>query len=212
MTDKIQQNRLKPLWKGQQRRIGLTGGIGSGKSSVSKFLQFKKNIPIFDTDLYSREALAPGKKLTIKVIEHFGKRISNPELFDNVEINRKALAKIIFENKKERAWLEKLIHPIVRKRLDEDLKKNRQKSIVVIMVPLLFETGLSALCSETWLVYCTVNQQYERIMIRDNIPMNEAIRKVNAQWSLEKKKKLADIVINNSGKMNEWQNYIENLL
>ena len=197
------QNHLS-RWQGSQRRIGITGGIASGKSSVGRFLKEVKGIPILDADVFAREALSPGQKSTQAVLERFGDQVRSQNQNEQPSINRSALSKIIFADPKERFWIEQLLHPIVSKRLQDELLTSKNVSVIALIIPLLFEAGLTELCSEIWVVHCTTKQQCERLMKRDHITAEEAQKRIQAQWPLKKKLSLADLVIDNSGISQEW--------
>ena len=176
-----------------QRRIGLTGGIATGKSSAARLLEQHHGLPVLDADLYARQALEPGQPATEAVLERFGPGVVS----SSGVVDRRALGAIVFNNQDERRWLEQLVHPIVRKRFDQELARLETKPAVVLMIPLLFESGLEALCSETWLVDCDESQQLQRLMARDQLSAAEAQARINAQWPLAKKRPLADVLISN---------------
>ena len=161
------QNSLR--WHGKQRRIGITGGIASGKSSVGKFLKEVKGFPILDADVYAQEALAPDTKLTKAILKKYGDVIRDHLEKEKPTINRSALSKIIFADLKERIWLEKLIHPVVQERLKQELNKRKQAPVLALIIPLLFEAKMTAFCSEVWVVNCDETQQFERLMKRDRL-------------------------------------------
>ncbi len=201
-----------PRWHGPQRRIGITGGVASGKSSVGNFLQEVKSFPVIDADVYSREALSPGKNATAEVIKRYGNAVKANHQSKEILINRSALRKIIFSNKRERLWLEQLIHPIVTEKINMKLIDNKNASTVILIIPLLFEAGFTGLCSETWVVHCTEEQQLRRLMRRERLTKKEAYAMINSQLNLEEKKILADITIDNTGLPNDWIKQIESIL
>jgi dephospho-CoA kinase len=129
-----------------QRRIGLTGGIASGKSTVGRLLA-AQGLPVLDADGYAREALAPGSPGAEAVLARYG------------TLDRAALGRIVFADAAERQWLEQLVHPLVRARFAAELERLAAAPVVVLMIPLLFEAGLEELCSEVWLVDCDEAQQ-----------------------------------------------------
>ncbi len=176
-----------------QRRIGLTGGIATGKSSAARLLEQRHGLPVLDADLYARQALEPGQPGTQAVLQRFGTGVVS----SSGVVDRRALGAIVFSNPDQRRWLEQLVHPIVRQRFDQELMRLDTKPAVVLMIPLLFESGLEALCSETWLVDCDESQQLQRLMARDQLSAAEAQARVNAQWPLAKKRPLADVLISN---------------
>jgi dephospho-CoA kinase len=176
------------------RRIGLTGGIASGKSSVGRLLA-AQGLPLLDADVYAREALAPGSPGGQAVLERYGAGIRAP----GGAIDRAALGQIVFSDGAERRWLEELVHPLVRARFAAELEALVAEPLVVLVVPLLFEAGLEALCSEVWLVDCNETQQLQRLMARDGLGEADARARIAAQWPLARKRQLADVVLNNRG-------------
>ena len=178
-----------------QRRIGLTGGIATGKSSAARLLEQHHGLPVLDADLYARQALEPGQPATEAVLERFGPGVVS----SGGVVDRRALGAIVFNNQDERHWLEQLVHPIVRQRFDQELVQLDTNPAVVLMIPLLFESGLEALCSETWLVDCDESQQLQRLMARDQLNEAEAQARMDAQWPLARKRSLADVLISNRG-------------
>ena len=176
------------------RRIGLTGGIASGKSSVGRLLA-AQGLPLLDADVYAREALAPGSPGGQAVLERYGAGVRAP----GGAIDRAALGQIVFSDGAERRWLEELVHPLVRARFAAELEALVAEPLVVLVVPLLFEAGLEALCSEVWLVDCNETQQLQRLMARDGLGEADARARIAAQWPLARKRQLADVVLNNRG-------------
>ena len=175
-------------------RIGLTGGIASGKSSVGRLLA-ARGLPLLDADVYAREALAPGSTGAQAVLERYGAGVRAP----GGAIDRAALGQIVFSDGAERRWLEELVHPLVRARFAAELEALVAEPLVVLVVPLLFEAGLEALCSEVWLVDCNETQQLQRLMARDGLGEADARARIAAQWPLARKRQLADVVLNNRG-------------
>ena len=185
-------------WQGSQRRIGLTGGIATGKSTVGRWLE-QQGLPVLDADVYAREALSPGSTCSQAVLERYGPRVhaKGGEGQDAV-IDRGALGGIVFHDSAEKSWLEALIHPVVRARFDQELSALSQETTVVLMIPLLFEAGLQELCSEIWLVDCDEAQQLERLIQRDRLSQPEAELRIKAQWPMQEKRIQSDVLINNS--------------
>lgn len=179
----------------RRRTIGLTGGIASGKTTVSNYLANVYHLPIFDADLYAREAVAPGSKILLKIGERYGSRIFRPD----GSLDRLQLGNIIFHNVVERHWLEQQIHPYVRDRLLDAAKI--PATTIVLTVPLLFEANLVDLCTEVWVVYCSPTQQLERLMLRDRLSLEQATARINSQMSLEEKRLRADVILDNSSSL-----------
>ena len=185
-------------WSGSQLRIGLTGGIATGKSTVGRLLE-AEGLPVLDADHYAREALAPGSPSAEAAIKRYGDLVraegTGP---DWPTIDRGALGSIVFSDHSEKRWLEQLIHPLVRNRFDQALAELTTEPTVVLMIPLLFEAGLEGLCSEVWLVDCDETQQLERLMQRDGLNRADAEARIHAQWPLAKKRHLSDVLIENT--------------
>jgi dephospho-CoA kinase len=189
------------------RRIGLTGGIASGKSSVGRLLE-AQGLPLLDADVYAREALAPGSPGAGAVLERYGDGVRAP----GGEIDRAALGQIVFGDGAERQWLEQLLHPLVRKRFQAELQRLAEAPTVVLVVPLLFEAGLETLCSEVWLVDCDETQQLQRLMARDGLGEADARARIAAQWPLARKRQLADVVLSNWGEPEQLATQVEQAL
>ena len=191
-----------------QRRIGLTGGIASGKSSVGRLLA-QQGLPVLDADQYAREALEPDRQATNAVLQRYG---SSVQIEGGAAVNRAALGRIVFQDPDERQWLEQLIHPIVRERFDQELSLHAKTPAVVLMIPLLFEAGLESLCSEIWLVDCDECQQLKRLIARDGLSPADAKARISAQWPLSRKRKLADVLIDNRGMEHNLADQIQQAL
>ncbi len=184
-------------WCGCQRRIGLTGGIASGKSTVGRLLADRHGLPVLDADLYAREALAPGSAASRAVLERYGPQVRAGGTAGGAVLDRAALGRLVFADAAERHWLEELVHPLVRRRFAAELERLAAAPVVVLMVPLLFEAGLESLCSEVWLVDCEPPQQLQRLLARDQLSPDEALARLNAQWPLASKRPLAEVLIDN---------------
>ena len=195
-------------WQGLQRRIGLTGGIASGKSSVGRFLE-QQGIAVLDADLYAHEALAPGTPATRAVLERYGAKVQS-ELSEGLD--RAALGSIVFSDLQERTWLEAQLHPLVQQRFDQELQTHVGERVVALMIPLLFEAGLESLCSEVWVVHCSPTQQRQRLMMRNRLSLEAAEQRIRAQWPMDRKTELADCVIKNGGVPRSWTSQVRALL
>lgn len=179
-----------------QRRIGLTGGIATGKSTVGQLLAERFGLPLLDADLYARGALAPGTPGARAVLARYGEAVAAGA---GDAIDRAALGRVVFADPLERRWLEQLVHPLVRQRFEAELERLAHAPVVVLMIPLLFEAGLESLCSEVWLVTCSPETQLQRLIGRDGLPEHEARARIAAQWPLARKQALADRLISNDG-------------
>ena len=211
MIDQKQTNKLCLRWKGKQRRIGITGGIASGKTIIGDFLFQAKQWPILDADLYAHEALSAEKEIVKKVWLRYGSKIIKNSSKNDQIINRKALAKIVFQNEIEKKWLEGIIHPFVNKRIEEELEKLKSNSIVILIIPLLFEKNYTGLCSEICYIDCTRSMQLKRLQSRDNLSLKEANQRIDAQWANSFKKQFADHIINNSNDDETWKLQLKKL-
>ena len=204
-------------WQGAQQRIGLTGGIASGKSSVADYLK-AIGMVVLDADLYAHEALQPGTQASETVLERYGSPVETTPESDHGRsggqraINRRELGRIVFNNMEERRWLEQLIHPVVRARFELELEKHAETATIVLMVPLLFEADLTELVSEIWLVHCLPAQQLERLRQRDGLSTDEATARIAAQWPLSQKCEQADLVLDNCSESIRWQTQINTRL
>jgi dephospho-CoA kinase len=179
--------------------IGLTGGIGSGKSTVASMLT-KAHIPVIDADILAREASAEPK-----ILEHikarFGKGVFNS---DNT-LNRSALAHIVFNDKNLLYDLEQIIHPEIQKLFREKYEffKKKKYKIIVYMVPLLFEKKLEDRVDKILLVIASAEKQINRIINRDGLNHEEAKLRLAAQMTNEEKIAYADEIIENNGSLDE---------
>ena len=199
-------------WSGSQLRIGLTGGIATGKSTVGRLLE-AEGLPVLDADHYAREALAPGSPSAEAAIKRYGDLVraegTGP---DWPTIDRGALGSIVFSDDCEKQWLEQLVHPLVRERFDQALAELMAEPTVVLMIPLLFEAGLEELCSEIWLVDCDEAQQLERLRQRDGLSALEAEARIKAQWPQSRKRRSCDVLIDNSQSEEHCRKQVTELL
>ena len=194
-----------------QRRIGLTGGIASGKTTIANYLNKKKDIKILDADEYARKYLKNGTETYRQIITHFGKQIIDRTSPENI-INKNLLKKIIFNNSLERKWLENLLHPLIKKKMETECKKLSSEKTLLLVIPLLFEAGFEDLCTEIWLVKCPKSIQLERLKIRDKISEKEAKKIINLQSNYIDKEIKSNVIIENDEGQNKWQKQIKNLI
>ena len=211
MIDQKQTKKLCLRWKGKQRRIGITGGIASGKTIAGDFLSQAKKWPILDADLYAHEALSAETQLSRNVLLRYGNKIIKDLDENNKIIDRKALAKIVFQNDLEKQWLESKVHPFVNKRIEEELIKLKSNSVVILIIPLLFEKNYTNLCSEICYIDCNKKMQLQRLQARDNLSLNDANQRIKAQWNNSLKKQFADHIINNSKNDETWKDQLKRL-
>ena len=180
--------------------IGLTGGIASGKSTVSAELR-RLGLPIFDADAEAKLAVAKGSEGLVQVIAALG----GEYLTDEGELNRAKVAERVFHDKEALKTIEAIIHKIVWARAEQFMQENRsaEKQLAVLDVPLLIECGWHKLVDSVWLVAVSRKQQIERAMLRSGMTADEVEARIAAQMSLAEKKKYADIVLDNSGTLEE---------
>ena len=202
---------IQPKLKNQQRRIGLTGGIASGKSTIANYIKKYRDIPILDADQYSKELIKPKGNCYKKVVAYFGPQIVDEYSSVN-EINRALLKKIIFENSIHRKWIQNLLHPLIKEKMIEKCNQFDKNKILLLVIPLLFEAKFTDLCTEIWLVKCPRELQKKRLMKRDKISDNEAEKIINLQLNFEDKSKFSDVILDNSDNKQLWKNTVQKLV
>ena len=175
--------------------IGITGGIASGKSTVTNFLR-QKGFQVVDADAVVHQLQKPGGRLFEALVQHFGQKI----ILENGELNRPLLASHIFSNPDEREWSKRTQGEIIREELATLRDQLVQTEAIFFMdIPLLFEQDYASWFDETWLVYVDRDVQVERLMKRDHLSKEVAESRLAAQWPLEKKKDLASQILDNNG-------------
>ena len=189
----------------QNKIIGLTGSISTGKTQVSNYLR-DRGEKVIDADLIAREVvdLGPVKE---KIKEAFGN-----DIYKDDELDRKALGEIVFRDKEKRQVLNEIEHPEIYRIILEEIKNSKGR--VFVDIPLLFESqhlneryGLDF--DEVWLVYVNRETQVKRLIKRDKISRGYALEKINSQMSVEDKKIMADVIIDNSGSLEETFRQVE---
>lgn len=189
--------------------IGLTGGIASGKSTVANYLK-EKGLTVIDADIEARLAVEIGEPAYYKIIETFGEEI----LQVDKKIDRVKLGHIIFNDEEKRKQLNGIVHPEVRKRMNDKKEEGikRGEKIIVLDIPLLFESKLTYMVDKTLLVYVDEEIQLKRLMVRNQLSKEDALARINAQMPLKDKIKLADEVVNNNGTLEETFAQVEQIL
>lgn len=177
-----------------QRIIGLTGGIATGKSTVSDYLATQHHLPILDADIYAREAVALGSPILQALAQRYGNNI----LLADGGLNRPHLGTIIFNQPNEKLWVEQQIHPFVRQRFNQVRSEHPPTQTLVYAIPLLFEANLICLVSEIWVVTCSPQQQLKRLMARNALDQPAAQARIDNQLPLAEKVAQADYVLDNS--------------
>ena len=179
--------------------IGLTGGIGSGKTAVSDSFE-SLGIDVVDADLASRVVVQKGKPCLLKIAQHFGEDILTKE----AELDRAKLREIIFKSEEEKNWLESLLHPAIANQIQDEL--NASKSPYTILVsPLLLETNQKDFCSKVLAVDVPVETQVERTLERDGVSKEQVQAIINPQISRNDRLNLADEVIVNDGTLEDLE-------
>ena len=174
--------------------IGITGGIASGKSTVTEFLR-QKGFQVVDADAVVHQLQKPGGRLYQVLVEHFGEKI----LLENGELNRPLLASLIFSNPEEQEWSKSTQGEIIREELAALRNQLAQtESLFFMDIPLLFEQNYASWFDETWLVYVNRDIQLERLMKRDQISKEAAESRLNSQWPLERKISLSSHSLDNN--------------
>ena len=188
--------------------IGITGGIASGKSTVTEFLR-RNGFEVVDADVVVHQLQKPGGRLYQILVEHFGDKV----LLENGELNRPLLASLIFSNLKEQEWSKNTQGEIIREELAALRDQLAQTEALFFMdIPLLFEQGYDSWFDETWLVYVNRDVQLERLMKRDQISKEEAESRLNSQWPLERKMVLASHSLDNNGNQKQLIAQVVHLL
>lgn len=191
-------------------RIGLTGGIATGKSTVSNMLA-AQGVHIVDADIIAREVMNPGQPLLAAVADRFGPEFLLPE----GGLDRRRMAEHIFNRPEEREALNGIVHPAIRaeiRRQVDAAEAADPTGIVAADIPLLYESGLEGLYEKIVVVYVPRAVQLERLTMRDGLAPEQAEGRLNAQLDIEEKKRRADFVIDNSGTLEETQRQVEVLL
>ena len=181
--------------------VGLTGGVASGKSTISNILR-EEGAYLIDADQIARDLVRPYTPTWHELIKTFGEEILQPD----GSIHRKKLAAIVFSNPEKRSLLNRILHPRIKEETQRRLKEIGQKdpeAVVVIDAALLVETGDYREMDRVIVVYSTQAQQIERLRERDRASEEEALRIVSAQMPLGEKLKVADFVIRNEGSLEE---------
>lgn len=156
--------------------VGLTGGIASGKTTISRLFA-ELGVPVIDTDVISRELLRPGELGYRQVSEHFGDSI----LKADGEIDRARLREIVFNQRQQKTWLETMLHPLIYQRTLDAIRAHARADYVLVVVPLLFETNFQSLVDRVLAVDCPAEQQVERLVKRDGIERELAVKMLAQQ-------------------------------
>ncbi|OLN32824.1 dephospho-CoA kinase [Desulfosporosinus metallidurans] len=186
--------------------IGLTGGIGSGKSTVAQWFK-QQGVPVMDADKTVHHLLQSDSSTISKLVREFGSEI----LGENGEINRVELGRRVFKEGDARKRLERIVHPRVIECMnsERDVQRSLGAKVCVWDVPLLFETGFDQFVDVVWVVWVPRDLQIKRVLARDKLRQDEVEARIAAQQSLDEKRKQADVVIDNSGNQIETMRQLE---
>lgn len=189
--------------------IGLTGSIATGKSTLAGMFK-ELNIDVIDADLIAREVVEVNEPAYLKIVHVFGEEI----LYENKELNRKALGRIVFNDDEKRQTLNNIMHPAIR---DEMAKKRDElidlkREVIVMDIPLLYEGGRPSYLEKVLLAYVTEETQLKRLIERDECSKEEALSRIKSQISIEEKAEKADAIIDNNGSRDESYKQLLNVL
>lgn len=189
--------------------LGLTGSIATGKSTVAK-LFLSAGIPVVDADLGARAVVLPGAPGLADIIDHFGEAYLLPD----GTLDRKRLGALIFSDREKRKELDALL----KERINDWIQAEKERyiseghNLIVLDIPLLYEGGYEDSCDAVMVVYVPEELQLQRLMSRNHLDEDEATRRMQSQLSIEKKKELADFVIDNSGTIEETEKQVNEWL
>ena len=183
--------------------VGLTGGIGSGKSAVTKIFE-GLGVKVVDADVASRQPVMKGQPALKKIAEKFGANILTSE----GELDRRKLREIIFNDNSAKDWLENLLHPLIHQILIDDLT-SASSSYAILVSPLLFETNQKDLCSKTIVIDTSEDRQIDRTSKRDNVEPSQVKLIIDSQIDRKSRNELADIIILNDGSLQELEEKVK---
>lgn len=189
--------------------IGLTGGLATGKSTVTAYLR-RKGFPVICADDIAHDVVKPRRPVWRKIIQAFGGHILKP----NRELNRKIMARVVFFVPKMRRKLEAIVHPEVKKEMMKQagLLARKKAAIIFLDVPLLFESGLDKICDHTICVASPLKTQLARLKKHRGMGRDEALARIRSQMPLREKIKRADFVVKNTGTIASVKNQVNKLL
>lgn len=188
--------------------IGLTGGIASGKSTISSILK-ELGAYIVDADIIARSVVQKGEKAYNEIVQHFGRKI----LMANGEINRKKLGHIVFSDSEKLKLLNQITHPEIIGRIKDKVEEYKDvgAKVIVIDAAILIEVGLDWYCDSIWLVSVDKETQIRRLMERDKFAYSDALNRINSQYTNERKSQFADVIIDNNKPIEEVKKKVKEL-
>lgn len=185
--------------------VGLTGGIGSGKTTVANLFA-ELGVSLVDADVIAREVVAPGSPGLAAIVAHFGSEM----LTASAELDRGKLRQRIFSQENQREWLNQLLHPMIRQAMLAQVAK-ASSDYVIMVVPLLFENGLDSLVHRTLLVDIAPELQIQRTVLRDKVDATQVNQIINSQCSRSEKLAKADDIIDNQGDRSTLKQAVQTL-
>lgn len=187
--------------------IGLTGGIATGKSTVSKLFQ-EKGILVCDSDVIAKQIVQKGEEGLNRLVQQFGTSI----LDNDGNLNRKVLSDIIFDDATAREKVNQILHPLVFLSIEKWKNQHANESLLIIDMPLLFEVGYDSKVDAIILVTASIDQQIARLNKRNGYSTEEAIKRIKSQWPLTQKLLKSDFIIDNSGTIEQTKNQVSECL
>ena len=208
---KEEQNRIKEEIRGKDRRVllGVTGGVATGKTAACRMLE-ELGARTIDFDVLSRVVVDPGKPAWKEVVAYFGKQV----LLEDKTLDRKKLSEIVFRDPEKRKKLEGFLHPRIYGEFNRRVREYAAQDPEVIIqaaVPLLIEANLQYLFHKILLVYIPAEMQIKRLMERDHISREMAVKILNSQLPIEEKRSYADFIVDNSGSLEETKRQVEEI-
>jgi dephospho-CoA kinase len=191
--------------------IGLTGGIATGKSTVAEML-VKRGALLVDADQIARDVVVPGSEVLVKIETFFMEQYQLNVVQENGALDRKTLGELVFSNPHAKEALNSMIHPPIRKQIIEriqTLERENPQKLIIADIPLLFESKYDYMFDEVMLVYVSRQTQLQRLMKRDGITLEQAEQRLAAQLPIDEKRKLASVIIDNSGIFADTERQIE---
>lgn len=186
--------------------IGITGGIASGKSVASNIIK-KLGYPVIDADIISKKLSEKGNSCYNAIVDTFGEEY----LLESKELDRKKLGKLIFNDYSKKELLNSVTHPLILEEIERQIS-TFENGVIFLDIPLLYESKMDFLCDEVICVYVNKDLQIKRLMERDEIDREFAIAKINSQFDLEKKKLMADYIINSDNTLIDEEYQIKNII
>ena len=188
--------------------IGLTGGIASGKSTVSRLLA-EHGYAVIDADRIAWQLAEPDNSLWQAYYERYGEKVLN----DDRTLNRQAVASVVFQNPAEKLWMDSAAHPMIKAEIQRNLARliAAGRDVVFLDVPLLYEAGWEYMADTVWVVYADEANQLRRLCQRNGFSEAEAQRRIGAQLPMSEKKRRADVVIDNNGSLEDLSRQVHKL-